>query len=86
MTPLLPLLFSISLSSPFPLQDVANAIGAALGTVGGMSDLIENLEEVKKQLPKEEGEKDEELEKRAREVALNRGKESARNKVLAKGG
>ena len=47
---------------------MANAIGAALGTVGSMSDRIENLLEIMEQLSKE----GEELEKRARKVVYER--------------
>ena len=49
--------------------------------MGGTSDRIENLLEIKEQLS-EEGE---ELERRAREVALERGRENARAEALRKG-
>ena len=70
-------------------QDVANAVGAALGTVGGSSDLVVNLEPIKAMLKEEkegEGYGDAELEQKAREVALNRGKEAARNEAITKKG
>lgn len=64
-------------------------MGAALGTVGGSSDLVVNLEPIKAQL-KESGEgegcEEAELEQKAREVALKRGREAARNEAIAKKG
>ena len=50
-------------------------MGAALGTVGGTCDRIENLEELKNM----EGEKP------ARVVALERGREIARLEAIRKG-
>ena len=68
-----------------PLQDVANAVGAALGTVGGTCEWLENLAEVKEDLKKKEGVEGDELERRAREVVLERGREHARNEAIRKG-
>lgn len=65
-------------------------MGAALGTVGGASDLVVNLGPIKEKLRESrekaglspyEGDK---LERRAREVALERGRESARAEVILK--
>ncbi len=83
------------------MQDVANAVGAALGTVGGASDIIVNLGPIKEMLKKQlqgssedgdagggdGGECDEtKLEECARELALEKGRESARNEVITKKG
>ena len=65
---------------------MANAVGAALGTVGGTCEWLENLAEVKEDLKKKEGvEEGDELERRAREVVLERGREHARNEAIRKG-
>ena len=64
-------------------------MGAALGTVGAASDLVMNLEPIKAELKglKEEVEYgDTELEQKAREVALGRGRDWARNEVITKKG
>lgn len=66
-------------------QDVANAVGAALGTVGGASDIVVNLCPIKEALmgslnpPGEE-----ELEHRAREAALKIAREAAMKTVIGK--
>ncbi len=53
--------------------------------MGGISDSIHNLEEIKEELRREEGElKGDELEKRARAVALRRGQEKARKEAIRK--
>ena len=70
-------------------QDVANAVGAALGTVGGSSDHIVNLAEIKGELkaaPGGELLEASELEKKARGIALERGRENARNEAINKKG
>ena len=67
------------------LQDVANAVGAALGTVGGSVDYIINLAEIKDELkvtPGVAGLSPAELEREARDVALKRGRENAKNIVI----
>ena len=70
-----------------PMQGVANAVGAALGTVGGSSDYIEDLGIIKKELQKEdEGvEEGDQLDKMAREVAEQRGIERAKREAIRKG-
>ena len=64
-------------------------MGAALGTVGGSVDYVVNLADVKAELSADIG-GDEltpaELVKRAREVALERGRENAKNIVINKKG
>ena len=73
----------------FCMQDVANAVGAALGTVGGAVDYIVNLAEIKDELRAASRGSElapAELEKKARDVALERGRESARNTVIDKKG
>lgn len=68
-------------------QDVANAVGAALGTVGGACDLVINLEPIKETLKsREEGIDSKKLDDMARKVALERGRELACNEVIRKGG
>ncbi len=54
--------------------------------MGGISDLIHNLEEIKEELKKKEaGELEgDELEKRARAVALERGRDKARKDTIRK--
>ena len=67
------------------LQDVANAVGAALGTVGGSVDYIVNLAEIKDELkvaPGVAGLSPAELEREARDMALKRGRENAKNIVI----
>ena len=67
------------------IQDVANAVGAALGTVGGSVDYIVNLAELKDELKATPGMADlppAELEKEARDLALQRGRENAKNIVI----
>ena len=68
-------------------QGVANAVGAALGTVGGSCDYIEDLGIIKKELQKEdEGvEEGDQLDKMAREVAEQRGIEHATREAIRKG-
>ena len=68
------------------LQDVANAVGAALGTVGGSIDYIVNLAEIKAELKVGDEETAAELERRARDVALERGRENAKSIVINKKG
>lgn len=66
-------------------QDVANAVGAALGTVGGSVDYIVNLAEIKDELKVTPGGSElspAELERKARDVALERGRENAKNIVI----
>lgn len=68
---------------------MANAVGAALGTVGGSSDHIVNLAEIKGVLQAAPGGKElgsSELEKKARGIALERGRENAKNEVIKKKG
>lgn len=68
-------------------------MGAALGTVGGTCDLLVNLGPIKEVLKEEGGaggtgmgaEESEKLEHRARLVALERGREFAREVILKKG-
>ncbi len=65
---------------------MANAIGAALGTVGGTSDHIHNLQEIKERLGREEGGLEgDALEERARAVAVERGREQAKEEARRKG-
>lgn len=67
------------------MQDVANAVGAALGTVGGAVDYIVNLAEIKDELrtaPRGGELTADELEKKARDMALERGRESAKSDVI----
>ena len=68
---------------------MANAIGAALGTVGGACDLVVNLGPIKQALRESEEEavlgEGDKLEHRAREIAMERGREKARNEVTRKG-
>ena len=64
---------------------MANAVGAALGTVGGTSDLIMNLLEIQEELRSQGVEEGAELDRRSREVALERGRENAKRKARAKG-
>ena len=59
------------------MQDVANAIGAALGTVGATVDTIESLEEG--------GEGGEEAVKKARLAILERAREKAIAEAVRKG-
>ena len=70
-----------------PPKDVANAVGAALGIVSGSCDYIEDLAQIKQELVdakvEEEGDK---LDKKAREVAEQRGVERARKEAIDKGG
>ena len=70
-------------------QGVANAVGAALGTVGGSSDRIENLALIREQLvtanPELKIEGAESLDKRARNTALVKGRELAKEEVKRKG-
>ena len=85
----------------FSLQDVANAVGAALGTVGGASDLIVYLGPIRMELESREKEEHKskdledkvkeasylkELDNKARRIALERGRECARNEVINKKG
>ena len=68
---------------------MANAVGAALGTVGGSIDYIVNLAEIKDELRANSvgGElAPTKLEKKARDVALERGRESAKSIVMNKKG
>ena len=60
-------------------------MGAALGTVGGTSDLIVNLLEIQEELRSQGVEEGAELDRRAREVALERGRENAKRKACEKG-
>lgn len=72
------------MSYAFCLQDVANAIGAALGTVGATVDTIESLELEKGG----EGEGEKELEekvKKARLGILERARERAISEAVKKG-
>ena len=72
------------------LQDVANAVGAALGTVGGACDLVVSLGPIREALTQSpEGEelaKAGNLDDRVRRVALERGREHACNEVRRKKG
>jgi len=65
------------------MQDVANAIGAALGTVGGVSDIIMSLGPIIDDF-RAEGVDESEVELRARQEAARRGREAARKEVLNK--
>ena len=67
------------------IQDVANAVGAALGTVGGSVDYIVNLAEIKDELkvtPHGSKLSPAKLEREARDVALKRGRENAKNIII----
>ena len=61
---------------------MANAVGVALGTVGGTSDQIMKIQEGLRSQGVEEGV---ELDHQTREVALERGRENARRKARDKG-
>ena len=69
-----------------PPKDVANAVGAALGIVSGSCDYIEDLAQIKQELVdakvEQEGDK---LDKKAREVAEQRGVERAKKEAIDKG-
>ncbi len=68
------------------MQGVANAVGAALGTVGGSSDRIVNLAPIREKLMASDKSLDQENgAKRAREWALERGRELAIEEVRNKG-
>ena len=64
---------------------MANAVGAALGTVGGTSDSIMNLVEIQAELKSQGVEEGAELERQSREEALERGRENAKSKAIDKG-
>ena len=70
-------------------QDVANAVGAALGTVGGSCDRIEDMVWLQRELcnsdPAASSLSETELYKRARQVALQRAEEIARQNAVEKG-
>ena len=66
------------------MQDVANAIGAALGTVGATVDIIESLE-LEEGGEGEEGKEKEERAKRARLSILERAREQAISEAVKKG-
>lgn len=69
-------------------------MGAALGTVGGACDLVFNLGPIRDMLMKEQGGEGEgeggdlaaRAEDRARIVALEKGREAARNEVIQRKG
>lgn len=77
-----------SCNSDTTVQGVANAVGAALGTVGGTCDLVMNLGPIKQVLKMSGGKASDgvKLEHSAREVALERGRELARAEVIKKKG
>ena len=65
---------------------MANAVGAALGTVGGSSDRIINIGPIREQLLTSDPSLSvDEANKKAREVALGRGREAAKEEVVKKG-
>ena len=67
------------------VQDVANAVGAALGTVGGISDIVVNLGPIKEALKGSCDPPDVvELEHKSREVALRRARDTATDEVINK--
>ena len=68
------------------MQGVANAVGAALGTVGGSSDRIINLGPIREQLMTSDPSLSaDDANKKAREVALEKGREVAKEEVKRKG-
>ena len=66
------------------MQDVANAVGAALGTVGGTSDIVINLSPIMEALKKSQNPPEAELEHLARQEALKIAREAATKEVLSK--
>ncbi len=65
---------------------MANAVGAALGTVGGSSDRIVNLALIREHLMTSDSSLNQESgTKKAREVALEKGRELAMEEVKNKG-
>lgn len=66
------------------MQDVANAIGAALGTVGATVDIIESLE-LEENGEGVEGKEREERAKKARLSILERARERAISEAVKKG-
>ncbi len=65
---------------------MANAVGAALGTVGGSSDRIINLAPIREQLLTSDPSLGQESgDKKAREMAMERGREQAMEEVRKKG-
>ena len=65
---------------------MANAVGAALGTVGGSSDRIVNLGPIREQLMTSDPSLSaDDANKKAREVALQKGREVAKDEVKRKG-
>lgn len=69
-----------------PHFSVANAVGAALGTVAGTSEVVENLSTIMASTRGEAKEKSkEEQQQQAREVAIQRGKDRAVAEAVRKG-
>ena len=69
-----------------PHFSVANAVGAALGTVAGTSEVVESLSAITASLgDKGEGKSKEEQQQLARDVAIQRGKDRAVAEAVRKG-
>ena len=69
-----------------PHFSVANAVGAALGTVAGTSEVVESLSAITASLgEKGDGKSEEEQQQLAREVAIQRGKDRAVAEAVRKG-